>query len=263
MLRVLIRASGVVFLLLATSLFSWAGQKNQGELRVFASISLTESLTEIAAQYEKDTHQKIRLNFAGSNLIAEQIQMGVPADLFLSADAKWIDDLQGKGFIRKETRLDLLSSCLVLIVNKESPLVIKRIEDLLQPKVGRIALGDGSKVASGSYSRDYLERKKLWAPLEPRFVITSNARATLSAVEADRVGVGFVYKADAMISHGIRVAYEIPESEIPPIHFFASVTTHSAHATEAQALLDYLSQPESLTVFKRYGFAIVKLTPTK
>lgn len=257
MLWVLFRASGVCSLLLASALFSWSAEKKPEELRVFASIGLTESLTEIASRYTQATQRKVRLNFAGSNLIAQQVLLGVPADLFISGDAKWMNELENKGLVRPETRRALVSSTLVIVINKDSPLVIKRPEDLLMPKVGRIALGDPNNVASGIYGREFMERHQLWQRLEPRLLITSNSRATLSAVEADRVGVGFVYITDAMISHGIKVAYEIPPSEIPPIHFYAAQTKGSKRPAEAQSFLDFLAQPEASTIFKRFGFTVL------
>lgn len=257
MLQVLFRASGILYLILASTLFSWAGQKNQGELRVFSTIGLTESLTEIAATYENSTGRKVRLNFAGSDQLARQIAMGVPCDLFLCADTKWIDELQNKNFIRPETRHSLLSCRLVIIVNKSSPLVITKPEDLLQPKVGRIAIGDPQNVPSGIHSREYMEKHQIWSAVQSRLMITPNARSTLSAVECDRVGLGFVYNTDALIAHNARIAYEIPTNEIPPIHILGALTTGSANPTAAQNFLKLLQQPESLAVFKRYGFTIL------
>ncbi|PAW75886.1 MAG: molybdate ABC transporter substrate-binding protein [Verrucomicrobia bacterium Tous-C9LFEB] len=257
MLQVLLRASGVFFIVLASTLFSWAGQKNQGELRVFASVGLTESLTEIANAHEGAMGRKIRLNFAGSDQLARQISMGVPCDLFICADTKWMDDLQKKNLIRPDTRRDWIASNLVIIVNKSSPLVIQKAKDLLEPKTGRIAIGDPMNVSSGIHSREYLEKYQIWKALESRLLITSNARSTLAAVEADRVGIGFVYKTDALIAHDVRIAYEIPASDVPPVHFFAALTANSANSVAAQTFLNTLMQPKSLAVFKRYGFTIL------
>lgn len=257
MLRVLTWGSGCILLFLAFTAGLQAGQKSQEELRVFASIGLTESLTEIAARYQQETGRKVRLNFAGSDQVAKQVEMDVPSDLFFCADDKWINYLEEKKLIRPETRLKWLASSLVIIVNKQSPLVIKKAEDLLQPKVGRIAIGNPDNVASGIHAREYLTSHGIWQQVTDRLVITANARVSLVAVETDRVGAGFAYQTDVLIGHNARIAYEIPTTEMPPIYFYGAVTTRSINPERAKAFLDRLREPESLAVFKRYGFTIL------
>lgn len=258
MKRTLTGGLGVCLLSVMAVGAAFGAPKNKGEIRVLASISTTEALTEIANSYQQETGQKIRLNFAGSNLLAQQIQLGVAADIFFPADEKWMDVLQAKGYIRQDTRRSFLNSMLVIVVNKDSPLVIRTPTDLLSPKFGKIAMADPRALPSGIHAREYLESKKIWGQIEPRAYLTDNARATLAAVEADNAGAGFVYKADALLSPKVRIAYEAVDH--PPIPFPVALTTHSMYPDAAAAFESYMMQPQSLEVFKRYGFTIVKMT---
>ena len=67
------------------------------QVKVFAAISLRESLREIADQFEKATGDKIVFCLGASSLLARQIEAGATPDVFLSADEARMDALQSKG----------------------------------------------------------------------------------------------------------------------------------------------------------------------
>ena len=80
----IITLGAVILLTVATSFAA--------EVTVFAAASLTDSLKEIAANYEKQSGDKITFNLGASSTLARQIEEGAPADIFFSADeAKWTD----------------------------------------------------------------------------------------------------------------------------------------------------------------------------
>ena len=97
----------VVFLIVATSFAA--------QVTVFAAASLTESLKEIGADYEKQSGDKIVFNFAASGTLARQIEEGAPADIFFSADEAKADALEKKGFLVKDMRTSLLANLLVIV----------------------------------------------------------------------------------------------------------------------------------------------------
>jgi molybdate transport system substrate-binding protein len=85
------------------------------QVAVFAAASLTESLKEIGADYEKQSGDKIVFNFAASGTLARQIEEGAPADIFFSADEAKADGLEKKGLLVKETRRSRLGNSLVIV----------------------------------------------------------------------------------------------------------------------------------------------------
>src|ERR1700735_3970260 len=112
------------------------------EITVFAAASLTDSLKVIAATYEKNSGDKIVFNFAASSLLARQIEEGAPADIFFSADAQWMDELDKKGLVVAGSRTNRLSNTLVIVVPKDGPGWIKSPRDLSDARLGRLALAD-------------------------------------------------------------------------------------------------------------------------
>jgi molybdate transport system substrate-binding protein len=236
----------------------WTGTATAAELTVFAAASLTEAMKEIGGRYEKKSGHTLRFNFAGSNELARQIQEGAPADLFFSADEARMDQLAGSKRIVAETRRSVLTNTLVIVVPSDSSLTISDPGALADSSIRRIALANPQAVPAGVYSREYLTKVGLWEKVRTKVVPTENVRACLAAVESGNVDLGVVYKTDAQISRAVKVAYEIPAGEGPKISCPVAVVAETKHREGALDLLDFVSSPESMTVFERFGFTPIK-----
>jgi len=228
------------------------------EVTVFAAASLTESLKEIAATYEKQSGDKIIFNFEASSTLARQIEEGAPADVFFSADEAKMDELDKKGLIVKETRKSRLSNVLVIVVAAEGDAAIESAKDLAGDKVKRLALAEPKTVPAGIYARQYLQKQNLWAAVEPKVIPTENVRAALSAVEASNADAAIVYKTDAAISPKVRIAYEVLAGDGPDISYPMAVATESRQPKAAKAFLEHLKTDEAGKVFEKYGFVLRK-----
>jgi molybdate transport system substrate-binding protein len=240
--------SAILFLLMPLSPI------NADEVEVFAAASLTDALKEIAASYEKTGGDKIIFNFAASNTLEMQMAAGAPADLFFSADEAKMDDLEKQGLVAKETRKDLLSNSLVIVIPDDSSVILTSAAQLADPKIQKIALGQPQSVPAGIYAREYLQKIGIWAQVEARVIPMENVRAALAAVETSNVDVGIVYKTDALHSHKVKVAFEVPVADGPVISYPVALVKGSKHAAAAKKFLDYLSEPGSLKTFEKYGF---------
>lgn len=226
------------------------------DLNVLAAASLTDSLKEIARNYQRLTGDRIVLNLGSSNTLARQIEQGAPADLFLSADEAKMNALQREGLIFDDTRRSILSNTLVIITSASSPLRLSSPNDLKNRAVRSIALADPQVVPSGLYAKHYLKGRNIWPALAGKIIPTDNVRATLAAVEAGNVGVGIVYRTDALISRKVRIVHEIPRSEGPRISYPFAVVRESAHPAAARKFLAYLSSRAARDVFAKHGFIV-------
>jgi molybdate transport system substrate-binding protein len=224
------------------------------EIEVFAAASLTDALKEIAADYEKTSDDKILFNFAASSTLDMQIKAGAPADIFFSADEAKMDDLEKQGLVAKETRRDLLSNSLVIVVPIDSALTLTSAAQLADAKIKSLALGETRTVPAGIYAREYLQKIGVWAQIESRVIPTESVRAALAAVETGNVDAGIVYKTDALHSRKVKVAFEVPAAEGPAIAYPAALVQGSKQAAAAKKFLDYLAGSASLKIFEKYGF---------
>ena len=227
-------------------------------IHVFAAASLSESLREIAAVYQKQGRHKVVFNFGASSLLARQIEEGAPADIFFSADEARMDGLEAKGLIVKGTRKSRLSNSLVIVIASDRATRIHFAHDLTNASVKRIALAETRTVPAGIYAKKYLERVGIWTAIEKKVVPTENVRAALSAVEAGNVEAGVVYKTDAAISKKVKVAYAVPAGDGPAISYPVALVKEAREPTGARDFLGYLETEVSDDVFHRFGFVTVR-----
>jgi molybdate transport system substrate-binding protein len=234
-----------------------AGQLLAGEIMVFAAASLTDSLKETAAAYEKSSGDKVQFNFAGSNTLAQQIQAGAPADIFFSADGLKMDALEKAGLIVKDTRKDLLGNTLVIITAMDGFKVTKA-EDLASAAVTHLSLADPKAVPAGIYAKTWLESVKLWDKVESKVVPAENVRAAMAVVESGNAEAGIVYKTDAAISKKVTIALEIAAAEGPKITYPVALAKDSRNAAAAKKFLVWLAGKEAAKTFRKFGFSVIE-----
>ncbi len=228
------------------------------EIRVFAAASLTDSMKEIAAGYEKQNGDKVVFNFGASSMLARQIEEGAPADIFFSADEAKMDALESKGLVEKSTRRNRLSNALVIVVAAESGEAIRVPRDLASSGIKRVALGDPRAVPIGIYAKEYLEKVKLWDAIKSKVVATENVRAALAAVEAGNADASVVYKTDAAISKKVKVAFEVPLEEGPKIRYPMAMVKDAKAPEAGKRFFAYLSSDEAGKIFRKYGFIVIE-----
>jgi molybdate transport system substrate-binding protein len=229
------------------------------ELTTFAAASLTDALEEISGQWAKAGHQPLRMSFGSSSTLARQIDQGAPANVFASADEKWMDFLVGKGLIAPETRKALLGNELVLVVPADKPQHVTigpgfDLLALLGPN-GRIATGDPAHVPVGIYAEQTLKKMNLWQAVAPRLARTDDVRAALLLVERGEAPAGIVYATDAAASKGVMIAGTFPPDSHDPISYPFAVTK-AGDTPEARALLSFIAGPEARAVFVQRGFKV-------
>jgi len=248
--RILLFFAGCTLLVLTLPL-------RAAEITVFAAASLTDSLKQIAATYEKTSGDKIIFNFGASSTLARQIEEGAPADIFFSADEAQMNRLAKRGLIDPATRMDRLGNSLVIIIPKNSAFRIRSAADLTNATARqRIALADPKAVPAGVYAKAWLEKLGLWTAIEPNVLPTENVRAALAAVASGNVYAGVVYKTDAAISKNVKIAYEVPPADAPDIRYPMALVKGSPQTRAATKFLDYLSSKEAGQVFTGSGFLL-------
>lgn len=239
--------------------FSVAGHAfaDEGKITVFAAASLTNAMQDIAKEYQKEKHVEVVSSFASSSTLARQIEAGAPADLFISADQKWMDYAVDKKAIDTASRETLLGNSLVVVApkaSKQSSVTIDAKTDwtsLLQG--GRLAVGDPEHVPAGIYAKEALQKLGAWETLSPKLAPAEDVRGALALVERNEAPLGIVYGSDAVASKGVKVVGTFPEDSHKKVEYPVAIVDGHKNAT-VTAFYDYLKGPQASAIFKQYGF---------
>jgi molybdate transport system substrate-binding protein len=232
-----------------------AADADPAPITVFAAASLTNVLQELGDGYTKQTSIPVRFSFAASSALARQIENGAPADVFFSADLEWMDYLQARNLIQRDTRHDVLGNRLVLIAPADSQVKLK-----IEPHFaiaaalgkGRLATGDPDAVPVGRYAREALTALGVWNEVSERMVRADSVRSALAFVDRGEAALGIVYETDALIDKQVRVVDVFPENTHLPIVYPIALT--GAAKSGAAGFVAYVRGPAGEIAFKAYGF---------
>ena len=79
-------------------------------LLVFAAASMKNALDDVDAAFTKESGGKVVASYEASSALMKQIEAGAPADVFVSADLKWMDYGSQKKLINDDTRINFYRS---------------------------------------------------------------------------------------------------------------------------------------------------------
>ena len=249
----------IILILLWLFIFiSCAKEKGESniEIKISAAASLTDVINEITAIYEKEHKVKFINNFASSSVLAKQIVQGYDADIYFSANKKWMDFLSEKGKTYKESERVFLNNTLMVIAPLESSLNIKNLSDLTKDNIQKISIGDPDHVPAGIYAKKSLENANIWNDIEKKCIGAPDVRAAMSYVENQTVDLGIVYKTDAMISKKVKQLLEITSPICPEIKYLSAIIRKEKSAPKKYItdFMEYIESDSAKKIFEKYGF---------
>ena len=245
--------------LLLCLLVACSDQHSSDSILVAAAASLRDVATELGDEYERRSGTRVDFNFAGSNILAQQIAAATQVDVFLSADQRWIDFLAERGRLSAGSCQTFLTNKLVVIARDDSGLRMDKAADLATHDYKHLVMADPEAVPAGRYTKSWLESRphadgSLWQAIAPRVVPALDVRAALALVESDPRLVGVVYASDQLASKRTRVLFEPAKDQQPSINYCAALIAMNARSAAAARFFEYLVSEEPQPTFRRHGF---------
>ena len=232
----------------------------QQALTVHAAASLTEAFTALAAEFEAShPGTVVRFNFAGSQALATQIEQGAKADVFASADRRWMQYLEERSLLGSSAIF--ARNQLVVVIPRSNPGLINRIADLGRPGVKLVLAG--AQVPAGTYGRQAL-RLLAASPGFPadfeRRVLSNlvseeeNVRAVAAKVQLREADAGIVYRTDL----GAAIASQIRRLDLPEccssIAEYPIAAVNGGQASLARAFIALVLSERGQRVLAERGF---------
>ena len=227
-------------------------------LTIFAAASLKGTMDEAARIFEEKTGHPAVVSFASSSALAKQIEAGAPADLFISADRRWMDFLVERGMVKAEAVTPYLSNRIVIVAPLQSDVSITIAPDfplVSALKGGRLAMGEPNSVPAGIYGKEALGFFGIWQAVEPHVAGAENVRSALKLVSRGEAPLGIVYATDARAEPEVKVVAVFPQESHPAIVYPLAPVLASKNPN-TRAFLDFLMTDEARAIFTRAGFAL-------
>lgn len=258
---------GIVLIALVSMVFALAGcqsaAKEEGKsepvaLTLSAAASLKDAMTEIQTLYLKESPETtLTLNFGSSGALAQQISQGAEVDVFMSASAKDMTTLKDAQLMNDDTVKNILGNEVVLILPKDSTATITSFDQLVEPSITKLGIGEPTSVPVGRYAVEVFDFYTITDQLQSKIINGKDVKEVLTWVETGNADAGVVYSTDAKISTGVKVVATAPAESHKAIVYPAGVVKASKNADAAAAFVEYLSSDAAIKVFKEYGFTIL------
>ncbi|MGF1756168.1 molybdate ABC transporter substrate-binding protein [Vibrio makurazakiensis] len=240
-------------LLLLSLLVSCSASASE-KLYIYAASSMTNVINVLIDNYESQHAVEVTPIYASSSALARQIERGAPADIFISANEKWMKHLIARSIVASDNVTPLVSNSLVVIapVNSDKQLDINSIPQWTSILDGeRLAIGNPQSVPAGIYAKEALESLGLWSSVKIHLAPSNNVRMALALVERSEVPLGIVYKTDAEMSSDVKIVAPLNEELYSSINYpVAQVSVSEA----SSSFYRYLLSAEAKAVFKTFGF---------
>ena len=232
-------------------------------LTVMAAASLTESFTEIATAFEAENPGvTVSINFAGTQALVEQLTQGVEADVFASANKKYMTSAIEAGRVAEGTDSVFAYNKLVVIYPKDNPAGITELQDLA--KEGLVLDLADSSVPVGQYSLDFLDKASADSAFGASFKddvlknvasYEENVKAVVTKVSLGEADAGIVYFTDITADAADLVGtLEIPDELNTIATYPIAPISDSKNADLSQAFVNFVLSSEGQAILAKYNF---------
>ena len=261
----------------------WRAVPNRGRKKTFhcrssPPIPFRRRWEEAQQAYIEDGHENVSFadtQYKASGELNEMLGAGSYADALISASKGSMDTAEEKGYVNKDTRVDMFNNDLVMVSKEGSGLKDVTLDDI---KAGKytFCVGDES-VPAGNYAAQALstvgvyiaggdEKGKTgkdisgkggeWAKGYEPVLDTSVGNVCKHAQSGD-VDVAFVYTSDVYRFGGVEIVGTVPADTHKTIVYPGAVTATSDHAEEAQAFLDWcMTSDKAAEIWQKWGFEL-------
>lgn len=247
-----------IMLLATPALAQKSGETSLG-ITVLASTSLTDALTEISRIYAKKKGITVSSFFEAPSELANTIEQGESADVYISEDKESFTQLKQQGLIDAYDFVSVAKNRIALCVPSDSHLLRQfkapaPLESVLPSLHERtiIVIPDPETVPLGTMTRDVFASMGHWKAIKSVMLRAESDRRSLYLI-AKAKNTGVIYTSDTHNNPEVTVLSHFPAKSHPPIVYQAAVVA-GLNMQPAREFLEFLKSRQARAVFKKYGF---------
>jgi molybdate transport system substrate-binding protein len=234
----------------------WTGQCLAADLVIFSGAGLMKPMEEMRKNFESTHTVTVDVHYGGSGEIFAQVAAGQPCDVLIPGAEKYTNDALKNGWVIGDTIRPLVLHVPLIAVPTGNPAKITCLEDLAREGV-RVAIGDPKAPAIGRVAKQILEKNKLWERVTPNInVYAPTVNQLLIYVALRQVDAAIIWGDMVVWAEGkgkldvVRIAESKNITKTIP----TAVCTKAPHRNLAMRFNDYISSPEGLGVWQKWGF---------
>ena len=231
------------------ALFFVVSASGAAALTVAAASDLTNLEPDLTTAFRKNEPKvEVRFVTAASGVLTQQIENGAPYDVFLSANAQFVDRLASNAKLTPASVLTYAVGRVGILWRDGKP---HSVSDLKGDSVRIVALPNPKLAPYGVAAEQALQHARVWEFVSKKLVYGENVRQTLQLFESGNADV--VLTSDSLLQG--KNAQVIPADWHHPIVQKGGIVAASPNKDLARRFLEFLTSPAGQAVFARFGFS--------
>ena len=254
----------IIFLLLSLFLycssFNILKANDPGALTIFSESNMTYALAKVARYYSVKENVAISVDFNSSFELIENIDLGEPADIFISSHIDWVKDLTQKGLVDRYSSVEFAQDSLVLVTSKNNKKIkdtniseLESFKDVLTMiKKNRIPLIVGSEFSSlGRYSETILAKSKI-SNFQIFRKLDEDKKSITDFIDNHPEYCAIVMESDVKNDDNITILGRVPKIKIN----YHALVIAGDNMGNARDFIQYLRSDEAKSILLEFGFLI-------
>jgi len=234
-------------------------QDSQPPLVFYCAAGVNPPVAEVVKDYQEQLGVTVSVQYGGSGTLLSNLRVAQTGDLYLAADASYIEIARAQGLIAETIPLAIQRP--VIVAAKGNPRKIQSAKDLLREDV-RVALGNPDAASIGKQTEAAMSKAGLWESLQravqSRGVFKPTVNDVANDVKIGTVDAGVVWDAVARQYPQLEIVAPLTEDPNFAMEITVAVLRSSRWPTEALRFARYLSaRDKGLEVFRRHHYTVV------
>lgn len=228
-----------------------------GEVQVAVAANFTAPVQAIAADFEKDTGNKVVASYGATGQFYAQIKNGAPFEVFLAADDTTPAKLESEGMTVPGSRFTYATGALALWSAKDG--YVDANGDVLKKNAfTHLAIANPKAAPYGLAATQALDKLGLTQAVSSKVVEGQNISQAQQFIATGNAELGFVALSQIFKNGKITSgsAWIVPASLHEPIKQDAVILQKGKDNPVAKQFADYLKGPKAAAVIKSFGYQL-------
>ncbi|WZL73879.1 molybdate ABC transporter substrate-binding protein [Clostridiaceae bacterium 35-E11] len=231
-----------------------AANEETKSLLVYSGAGLRKPMDEIGKIFQEKYNVEVQYTYGGSAQLLSQIELSGKGDVFIPGSAFYYEEADQKGLV--DERHHVAYHIPVIVVSKDNPKDIKRIEDLGKEDV-KLVLGDEKACAIGKVSKKMLEKNELYDQVtKNRVASTATVNELLIYITMKQADATIMWEDNVEGVEDVEIV-AIPEEKNDIKTIPIATVKNSSNKDLAQNFVDFVVSHEGKNIFQKYGFKTI------
>jgi len=228
------------------------------QLTIAVTSSFVRPAHELAARYEAESGNLVRITTASTGKLYAQIENGAPFDILLAADEQRPRLLELSGSGVAGTRFTYASGSIVLWSRDPALASSDCVAQLHNLSERRLAIANPLTAPYGAAAMEFLQAAELWEAAKPHLVYGENIAQTLHFVVSGNASLGLIAGSQATDARLPEPTchWPVPASMYKALEHQTILLRRASGNEAASGFLSFLRADEARQVIAAHGYGV-------